>query len=707
MLIIIKRHLMRYKIVYDKGNRLRLRSGRYAFSEKEGYGIAKLLLSKKYIEEVAVSFINGSLLIIYNNKNRRKNILEFIRNLKEKDIEESEPTEKDTIKKLENQFFLKLANKIVGRVLYDIFVPIPIKILNVLYNSVAYIKKGLKSLYNGKINVSVLDAVAIAMSIYMKSYGSAGSIMFLLSISDILEDYTVQRTKNSLKNSLAINIDTVWKLTESNEEISVPLSEITKGNKIKIRTGGLIPVDGTIDSGDAMVNESSMTGEPLSVHKSEGTTVHAGTVVEEGSIVILVDAVDEQTRINKIIELIEESESLKANIQSKAEKLADSIVPFSLLATFLTYVFTKNSTKALSVLMVDYSCAIKLSTPISVISAMQEASNHKIMIKGGKYIESYAQADTIVFDKTGTLTISSPKVAKVIPCGNYDRNEVLKVSACIEEHFAHSVAKAIVDQAADEKLKHEEEHADVEYILAHGISTSFRGQKTMIGSAHFIFEDENVPLTKENEKLIEEQTKGYSTIYLAIGGKLEGIICIEDPVRPEAKEVISKLKDLGIENVVMLTGDSENAACSVAKELGISEYRSQVLPEDKAKIIEEIKKEGRKVIMVGDGINDSPALSVADVSVAMKDSSDIAREVADISLLSPDLNNLVTIRILSQKMLDKIQDNYGTIVAVNTSLIGLGIFGIITPSISSLIHNLSTVVIGALSTRPLLEKNPI
>ncbi|KZX16452.1 putative copper-exporting P-type ATPase V [Methanobrevibacter cuticularis] len=690
---------MQYEVIYDKENRLRLRSGRYAFTEGEGYGIAKLLLKKEYIKDVFTSSINGSLLIKYDNLKKRKNILEFVRNLKEKDIEESEPSEKDITLKLENEFFLKLSNKIVGRILYDIFVPIPIKTLNVLYAAFPYIIDGLKSLYKRKVNVSVLDMVAISMSIYKKFYGSAGSIMFLLSISDILEEYTIQKTKNTFKNSLAINIDTVWKVMEKDEEVSVPLSEIVNGNKIKIRTGGLIPVDGVIANGDAMINESSMTGEPLSIHKGEGTTVHAGTVVEEGSIVILVEAVDEETRINKIIELIEESESLKANIQSKAEKLADSIVPFSLFVTLLTYLVTRNSTKALSILMVDYSCAIKLSTPISVISAMQEASNHKIMIKGGRYLENYAQADTIVFDKTGTLTKSSPKVADIITCGDYSRDEILKTAACIEEHFAHSVARAIVNQAESENLKHEEEHAEVEYIVAHGISTTFRNQKTMIGSAHFIFEDEKIPLPKSIEKNIQEKIKEYSAIYLAIGGKLEGIICIEDPIRPEAKRVIAKLKDLGIENVIMLTGDSENAAKSVSEELGILKYKAQVLPEDKAKIIDELKKEGKKVIMVGDGINDSPALSSADVSVSMKDSSDITREIADISLLSPNLDELVTIRLLSQNMLEKIQNNYSAIVIINTSLIGLGMLGFISPSTSSLLHNLSTVAIGGLSTR--------
>jgi len=703
---------MWYEVIYNKRNRLRLRSGRYAFTEKEGYGIAKILLEKSYVGSVITSHINGGIFISLdcNQKNltlNKNRILKFISNIKEKDIfEVDDTTDANSLKQLENEFFLKLSNMVIGRVLFDIFIPIPLKSLSAVYKSIPFIITGLKSLNKWKINVAVLDALAIGGSIYMKSYNSAGSIIFLLAISDILEDYTIKRTKSTLQSSLAINIDTVWMVTESGEEIAIPLQEVKEGDLIKVRSGGMIPVDGVISSGDGMINESTMTGEPLSIHKDEGTTVHAGTVVEEGYIVISVTGVDEQTRINKIIQLIEESEALKADIQSKAENLADSIVPLSLIATALIYILTRDPMKALSALLVDYSCAIKLSTPISVISAMEEATKHKIMIKGGKFIENYAEADTIVFDKTGTLTKSIPKLAKVISLGEYSNEDILKISACLEEHYVHSVARAIVNEANACNLKHKEEHAEVEYIVAHGISTMFRSQKTMIGSGHFIFEDEKIPLSNKNKKIIKENTDSYSTIFLAINGKLEGVLCIEDPVRGEAKDVIQKLKDLGIKNVFMLTGDSENVASAVSEKLGISKYKSQVLPEDKANIIEEIKKkDGSKVIMVGDGINDSPALSVADVSVAMKNSSDIAREVADITLISDDLNNLVKLKLLSEGMLDKIQNNFKAIVAINTSLIALGGLGILTPSNSSWIHNLSTIAIGALCTRPVLDED--
>ena len=525
-----------------------------------------------------------------------------------------------------------------------------------------------------------------------------------MSISDALEDYTLQKAKSTLKDSLALNIDNVWVVGDDGEEKQCPAVDIDKGDKIKVHMGDVIPVDGKVIDGEGMVNEASMTGEPLAVHKMEGKTVHAGTVLEEGNLIIEVYSMNKETRLNKIIDLIENSEDLKAETQSKAEKLADSIVPYSFIATALTYLITRNPTRALSVLMVDFSCAIKLTTPLSIISAMREASDHRMMIKGGKFLENYANADTIVFDKTGTLTNATPKVVDVIPMSKrYSRDEILTMAACIEEHFAHSIATAIVKQAEKEGLIHEEDHSEVEYIVAHGIATEYDGKRAVIGSKHFLFDDEKVKLTKTQEKKVDKQSKEHSVVYLAIDGKLEGLICIDDPVREEAKYVIEELKSLGIENVIMLTGDSESGAKSSAEALGITQYKSQVLPEDKSRIVEELKQEGKTVIMVGDGINDSPALAAADVSVSMKNSSDIAREVADISLLSDDLYDLVTLRKLSAGMLDKINSNYRNIVAVNGSLLVLGVFGVIQPSTSSMIHNLSTMLFGAMSTKSVLK----
>lgn len=698
---------MIYDIVYDKGTRLRVRTGKDAFTEGESYGLTSVLLEYDFIDECLISHRNGSILIYYNDPEKKGTILKILDKITQDDLFEAKPDNASTSKELSDKFFLRLAKRVVKRYLFKIILPIPLRRIRLLAHAIPYIWRGLDSLTSFRIDVALLDGTAIAASLYKGNFNSVGSMIFLLGISDLLEDYTMQKTKNTLKNSLALNVDNVWVVEcddEGNEVESLkPLSKVKKGEKVRIRTGAIIPVDGVIADGDAMINEASMTGESLAVHKTEGRAVHAGTVVEEGSIIIEVSSVNEETRLNKIIQMIEDSEDLKAGVHSKAEKLADSIVPYSLLLTALTYLITRNSVKALSVLMVDFSCAIKLTTPISVISAMKEASDNRMMVKGGKFLEAYSTADTIVFDKTGTLTNASPKLAKVIPCGKYERDEVLRISACIEEHFAHSVATAIVKQAEAEGLKHEEEHSEVEYIVAHGISTKYHGKKAIIGSRHFVEEDEGIKFTKKQKELIEEQVAQYSVIYLAIGKKLQGILCIEDPVREEAHDVIQELKSLGIENVVMLTGDSENAASKIASDLGLTRYKSQVLPEDKANIINSLKKEGHQVIMVGDGINDSPALSAADVSVAMRNSSDIAREVADISLLSDDLYDLITLRKLSVGMIDKINANYRHIVMFNGTLLALGIFGLITPGTSSLLHNLSTMLFGVRSTRSVLN----
>jgi heavy metal translocating P-type ATPase len=480
------------------------------------------------------------------------------------------------------------------------------------------------------------------------------------------------------------------------------MNELKVGDNIRIRTGSIIPVDGEVTDGEANVNESSMTGEPLAVMKSKGATVFAGTTIEEGSLVVKVRAFDEGTKIQKIVELIDTSESLKASIQSKAENLADGIVPYTFLAFGLTLAFTQNLTRAVSLLMVDYSCAIKLSTPIAVISAIREASDHDITVKGGKYLEEFAQADCIAFDKTGTLTNANPVLEKVITLGEYTEEEVLKISACIEEHFPHSVARAIVKGALDRGLQHLEEHADVKYIVAHGIATTLYGKRTIIGSKHFILEDENVEITDEQQRIIDEQAGACSVVYLAIGGKLEGALCISDPPRLEAKETIKQLRKLGIDKVVMLTGDSQRTAESIAKSLGISTYYAQVLPEDKHKYIEEVKAQGYSVIMVGDGINDAPALAVANVSVAMSDASDIAKETADITLRTSNLNELVLLRKLSTALMDKVSANYRFIIGFNSALLVLGFASVITPSTSALLHNLSTMAICVKSMQPLL-----
>ena len=696
---------MKFQVMYDNGSRLRVRAGKWAFTKGEGYGIASLLLNQSFIYEVYTSHRNGSILVYYEDgiENKEK-IFDILRGITLDDLFEAEPTQTQVSKEITDDFYLKLSKMIFKRLLGRLFLPIPIKNALTIYRALGYVVGGLDSLTSFRVDVALLDGAAVTGSLLLKQYQPASSMMFLLSISDELEDYTLQKAKSTLKDSLALNIDTVWIIGEDGEEKQCPVVDIDKGDKIKVHMGDVIPVDGKVIEGEGMVNEASMTGEPLAVHKRPGKTVHAGTVIEEGNLIVEVYSMNKETRLNKIIDLIENSEELKADTQSKAEKLADSIVPYSFIATALTYLITGNPTKALSVLMVDFSCAIKLTTPLSIISAMREASDNRMMIKGGKFLENYANADTIVFDKTGTLTNATPKVVDVIPMSKrYTRDEILTMAACIEEHFAHSIAAAIVKQAEKEGLKHEEDHSEVEYIVAHGIATEYDGKRAVIGSKHFLFDDEKVKITKTQDKKVNKAAKEHSVVYLAIDGKLEGIICIDDPVREEAKYVIEELKSLGIENIVMLTGDSESGAKAASKALGITEYRSQVLPEDKSRIVEEFKDEGKTVIMVGDGINDSPALAAADVSVSMKNSSDIAREVADISLLSDDLYDLVTLRKLSTGMLDKINDNYRNIVLVNGSLLVLGVFGVISPSTSSMIHNLSTMLFGAMSTKSVLK----
>ena len=696
---------MKFQVMYDNGSRLRVRAGKWAFTKGEGYGIASLLLNQSFIYEVYTSHRNGSILVYYEDgiENKEK-IFDILRGITLDDLFEAEPTQTQVSKEITDDFYLKLSKMIFKRLMGRLFLPIPIKNALTIFRALKYVSGGLDSLTSFRVDVALLDGAAVAGSLLLKQYQPASSMMFLLSISDELEDYTLQKAKSTLKDSLALNIDTVWIIGEDGEEKQCPVVDINKGDKIKVHMGDVIPVDGKVIEGEGMVNEASMTGEPLAVHKRPGKTVHAGTVIEEGNLIVEVYSMNKETRLNKIIDLIENSEELKADTQSKAEKLADSIVPYSFIATALTYLITGNPTKALSVLMVDFSCAIKLTTPLSIISAMREASDNRMMIKGGKFLENYANADTIVFDKTGTLTNATPKVVDVIPMSKrYTRDEILTMAACIEEHFAHSIAAAIVKQAEKEGLKHEEDHSEVEYIVAHGIATEYDGKRAVIGSKHFLFDDEKVKITKTQDKKVNKAAKEHSVVYLAIDGKLEGIICIDDPVREEAKYVIEELKSLGIENIVMLTGDSESGAKAASKALGITEYRSQVLPEDKSRIVEEFKDEGKTVIMVGDGINDSPALAAADVSVSMKNSSDIAREVADISLLSDDLYDLVTLRKLSTGMLDKINDNYRNIVLVNGSLLVLGVFGVISPSTSSMIHNLSTMLFGAMSTKSVLK----
>ena len=616
----------------------------------------------------------------------------------------SQPSPEIQIKQIDNKFKQDLLVLTAKHYALKLFLPSCFRIPMTIYRSLKYIKNALKSLLDCKVNVDVLDGASITACLLQRNFKTAGTVMFLLSVSGLLEDYTQARTKAVLTDSLAIKVNKVWLVTKDGD-VLIPIEELSIGDNIRVQTGKMIPIDGTVVSGDANVNESSMTGEPLPAHKQEGNSVFAGTVVEEGSLVIKVRELASETKISKIIDLINDSEDLKAGVQSHAERLADRIVPFSFLGFFAVLAFTRNITKAVSLLMVDYSCAIKLSTPIAVISAIKEAADNKITIKAGKYLEAFASANTIVFDKTGTLTNAEPTLEKVVSFGEYSENDILRIAACLEEHFPHSVANAVVIGAAQRGLSHIEEHTQVNYIVAHGISTTLHGKRAVIGSKHFVVEDENVRITPEQQEKINEKSGACSVLYLAVGGELVGALCISDPPRKEAKRTIELLKSYGIKNVVMLTGDSHKAAKATAEMLGITEYKYQVLPEQKHGYVEMLKSEGNKVIMVGDGINDTPALVAADVSVAMSDASDIARETADITITNSDITELVHIRILSELLMKRINKNYRFIVGFNSALLLSGLIGIITPSLSALLHNASTMLICAKSMSPLIDED--
>lgn len=692
---------MRYRIISDRPGRIRVRFGAYAFDKTLETSIQKLAIANLFVTSAEVSSANGGILLCYK-KGHRSDVLAFINSLNFRTltpISAENPT--DEIDKNFQKGLIKLT---VSHFIRKLLVPAPLRPFFVIYRGMHYILKGLSALSEGKLTVEVLDAASITACLAQRNFSTARTIMLLLSVSSLLEEYTHARTKAVLTSSLAIKTDKVW-LAGDNEDVLIPISELKVGDKIRVRTGSVIPVDGEIVQGEAYINEASITGESLAAMKADGATVFAGTVLEEGSIVVKVRAVSSDTKIQKIIELIDSSENLKAGIQSRAERLADGIVPFSFLGFGLTLLFTGNITKAVSLLMVDYSCAIKLSTPISVISAIREAADRNITVKGGKYLEAFAAADTIVFDKTGTLTNAEPVLQQVIPFSGYSENEVLKIAACIEEHFPHSMARAVVKGAEERGVLHAEEHAEVNYIVAHGIATTLHGERAIIGSRHFVCEDEGVSISQEQQAIIDEKSGACSLIYLSVGNKLAGVLCINDPPRKEAEYAVRLLKEGGIENIVMLTGDSQSAAEITAKRLGITEFHAQVLPEEKHRCIEQLKAEGHCVIMVGDGINDAPALAAADVSAAMSDASDIAKETADITLRDAALTELAVLRKLSTALMDRINGNYRFIVGFNTALLLLGFAGIISPSLSALLHNGSTMAICMKSMTPLLKDN--
>ena len=599
----------------------------------------------------------------------------------------------------------KLVGKVVSKVLRTLFLPTPLARIYTLLRSIPYLVRGVRCLLRGKLQVELLDGISIGISMARNDFSTAGSVMFLLGLGELLEEWTHKKSVDDLARCMSLQVDRVWLHTQDSE-ILVPLDQVQVGDTIAVRLGGLIPVDGVIHSGEVMVNQASLTGESVPVPKRPGMTVYAGTVVEEGECLLTVSQQNGNSRYDTIVTMIEQSEKLKSAAENKAAHLADQLVPYTLLGSGLAYLFTRNVTRALSVLMVDFSCALKLAMPLAVLSAMREASGNHVTVKGGKYLEAMAKADTIVFDKTGTLTRACPTVVAVIPFGGHNEADMLRLAACLEEHFPHSMANAVVQAARDRGLSHEEMHSKVDYLVAHGIASTVGEDRVIIGSAHFVFEDEGCLIPPEEQSKFDRLPNQYTHLYLAVGGTLAAVLCISDPLRPEAKQVIQALHRLGIQKTVMLTGDSERTAAAIAAEVGVDTYRSEVLPEDKAHFVAEEQAQGHTVIMLGDGINDSPALSAADVGIAISDGAAIAREIADITISADGLMELVTLRTIATALMKRIQSNYRFVIGFNGSLIALGTAGVLAPATSAMLHNLSTLGVSLRSMTNLLASPP-
>lgn len=691
---------MKFVIKHEIKGRMRIHVSQYRMSYEQADTLLYFLHSNKYVTFAKVYERTGDAVISYVGD--RTDMIRTLQQFSYEKVDVPAGVVENSGRELNAKYQEKLIGKIVCRYAGRMFLPYPLRACVTTVKSVKYLWKGLQCLWRRKIEVPVLDATAIGVSIFRNDIETAGSVMFLLGIGELLEEWTHKKSVDDLARTMSLNVGKVW-LKRENQEVLVPASEICPGDEVVVHMGNVIPFDGIVSDGEAMVNQASLTGESVPVRRIVENSVYAGTVVEEGELTVLVKEVGGSSRFEKIVTMIEESEKLKSALEGKAEHLADKLVPYSLGGTALTYLLTRNVNKAISVLMVDFSCALKLAMPISVLSAIREASLYHVTVKGGKYLEAVADADTIVFDKTGTLTKAKPTVVDVVSFNGAEPDELLRIAACLEEHFPHSMAKAVVDAAQEKNLAHEEMHTKVEYIVAHGISTTIDGKRAVIGSSHFVFEDENCTIPEEKQELFDSLPKEYSHLYLAIEGKLAGVICIEDPLREEAEAVVNSLKRAGITKVVMMTGDSERTAAAIAKRVGVDEYYSEVLPEDKAGFIEKEKAAGRKVIMIGDGINDSPALSAANVGIAISDGAEIAREIADITVGSDDLYQIVTLKLLSDSLMKRIRGNYRFIVSFNLGLILCGVAGILQPTTSALLHNTSTLLISLKSMQNLLD----
>ena len=693
---------MKFIVKHEINGRLRIHVVQKRMTYTEADTLSWFLSNQKNVTDVKVYERTADAVICYVGT--REEVLNLLKEFSYENTKLPEHVAAGSGRELNAVYQEKLVMKTVLHYGSKLFLPMPVRAVITSVKSVKYIWHGIRCLMHGKIEVPVLDATAISVSVFRRDYATAGSVMFLLGIGEIIEEWTHKKSVGDLARSMSLNVNKVW-LKRNEQEILVKSSDIEPGDHVVIRMGNVIPFDGEVVTGEGMINQASLTGESLPVRRSVGQSVFAGTVLEEGEIEVLVKAVSGSTRFEKIVTMIEDSEKLKSSVEGKAEHLADRLVPYTLLGTGAVWLLTRNITKTLSVLMVDFSCALKLAMPITVLSAIREAGENNITVKGGKFLEAVADADTIVFDKTGTLTKATPTVKEIVAFSEYSENDLLRIAACLEEHFPHSMAKAVVDAAKERHLSHEEMHSKVEYVVAHGISSSIDNRKVLIGSSHFIFEDEGCTIPSEYQDRYDSLKPEYSHLYLAIEKQLVAVICIEDPLREEAVEMVRDLKKAGIRKVVMMTGDSERTAAAIAKGVGVDEYYAEVLPEDKANFVEKEKSEGRKVIMIGDGINDSPALSAADAGIAISDGAEIAREIADITIAADDLREVVTLKLLANAMMKRIHMNYRNIVGINSGLILLGVTGIVQPTVSALLHNASTLMISLGSMKNLLDEN--
>lgn len=691
---------MKFTIKHEIPGRIRIHMEQKQMSYKEADTLLYYLDTLEYVTQAKVYRRTADACVCFSGK--RELLIQALRKFRYTSVKVPDEVLTNSGRQLNDIYQEKLIGKVLFHYAGKIFLPYPVRKAMVLWKAVHYLKEGWKSLARRKLEVAVLDASAIGISVLRGDFNTAASVMFLLGVGETLEEWTHKKSVGDLARSMSLNVSKVW-LKSEEQEVLVDSRKIKEGDNIVVHMGNVIPFDGVVCEGEGMVNQSSLTGEPLPVLKKAGGYVYAGSVLEEGELTFTVKKAGGSSRYEKIVEMIEESEKLKSSLEGKAERLADQLVPVTFVGTALTWLFTRNITKALAVLMVDFSCALKLTMPIAVLSAIRQAGSYDITVKGGKFLEAVAEAETIVLDKTGTLTKAMPTVKMIVPFCEAGENELLRIAACLEEHFPHSMAKAVVSAAKKAGLEHEEMHSKVEYIVAHGISSSIEGKRVFIGSAHFIFDDEKCTVPKEYQKQFESLPEEYSHLYLAIDGVLAAVICIEDPLREESASVVRALKGAGFQKVVMMTGDNERTAAFIARKAGVDEYYSEVLPEDKAMFIEKEKAKGKKVLMVGDGINDSPALSAADAGIAVSDGSELAREIADITIPADNLYQIVRLKYLSQALMRRINRNYKEIVGINTLLILLGVGGMVQPTTTAMFHNMSTIAISLQSMQNLSE----